>query len=270
MGIINVTPDSFSGDGLMQHADVIENAVAQAKRFIEQGADILDIGGESTRPGAKLVSLEEELSRVVPVVEAIHKQFPDTLISIDTTKAEVAKETISAGASIINDVSGLLMDPSMIAVALETNVPVIIMHSQLGASVYQFDRLDPLSRCGRSIDVEVASDLDRMAIHAISHGLTRHHIILDPGIGFAKTPEQNLQLISQLDRIRALGYPLLLGVSRKSFIGYATGDTVEQRMPGSIAAAAIGVLKGAHIVRVHDVAETVHAMKVVDAIRMAS
>ncbi|WP_010297005.1 dihydropteroate synthase [Candidatus Odyssella thessalonicensis] len=270
MGIINITPDSFSGDGLMQHADVIERAVAQAETFIGQGADILDIGGESTRPGAVAVALEEELSRVVPAVAAIHQKFPDILISIDTTKAEVARAAIAAGAAIINDVSGLLMDPAMVSVALEANVPVIIMHSQAAESVCQFDALDPLNRSGRSIDVEVASDLDRMAIHAISHGLTRHHIILDPGIGFAKTPEQNLLLISQLDRIRSLGYPVLLGVSRKSFIGYATGDPVEKRMAGSIAAATIGVMKGAQIVRVHDVAETVHAMKVVDAIRMAS
>jgi dihydropteroate synthase len=270
MGIINVTPDSFSGDGLMKHDDVIKNAVAQAQRFIEQGADILDIGGESTRPGAKPVSLTEELSRVVPVMEAIHHQFPEILISVDTTKSEVAKASIDAGASIINDVSGLLMDPAMINVALEENVPVVIMHSQLGSCIQQFDRLDPLTIGGRTIDTEVANDLDRMAIHAISRGLTRHHIIIDPGIGFAKTPEQNLQLISQLDRIRALGYPLLLGVSRKSFIGYTTGDSVDKRMPGSIAAATIGVLKGAHIVRVHDVAETVQAMRVVDAIRLAS
>ncbi len=270
MGIINVTPDSFSGDGLMKHDDVIKNAVTQAQRFIEKGADILDIGGESTRPGAQPVSLEEELARVVPVVEAIHRQFPDILISIDTTKSQVARASIIAGASIINDVSGLLMDPAMINVALEENVPVVIMHSQLGSCIQQFDRLDPLNMTSRTIDAEVASDLDRMAIHAISRGLTRHHIIIDPGIGFAKTPTQNLQLISQLDRIRALGYPLMLGVSRKSFIGHATGDAVNKRMPGSIAAATIGVLKGAHIVRVHDVEETVQAMKVVDAIRLAS
>ncbi|MBW8310120.1 MAG: dihydropteroate synthase [Candidatus Paracaedibacteraceae bacterium] len=270
MGILNVTPDSFSGDGLMKYDDIIKSAVVQAQRFIEQGADILDIGGESTRPGAQPISLEEELARVVPVIKAIHHQFPDVLISVDTTKSQVAKASIVAGASIINDVSGLLMDPAMINVALEENVPVVIMHSQLGSCIQQFDRLDSLNTCSRTIDTEVASDLDRMAIHAISRGLTRHHIIIDPGIGFAKTPDQNLQLISQLDRIRALGYPLLLGVSRKSFIGHATGEAVDKRMPGSIAAATIGVLKGAHIVRVHDVEETVQAMKVVDAIRLAS
>lgn len=267
MGILNVTPDSFSGDGLWGHDDTITHAITKARQFIHQGVDILDLGGESTRPGAAPVSLVEELSRVVPVVQAIHQEFPDIIISIDTTKSEVAQAAIRAGASIINDVSGLLMDPEMIAVALEENVPVVIMHSQLGSGVQQFDRITPLSTCGRSIDAEVTSDLDRMTIHAISRGLTRHHIILDPGIGFAKTPEQNLQLISNLDRIKALGYPVLLGVSRKSFIGHATGEPVEKRLAGSLAAAAVGVMNGAHIVRVHDVEETVQAMKVVDAIR---
>lgn len=270
MGIINVTPDSFSGDGLMQHEDSVNRAVAQARKFIGQGVDILDVGGESTRPGFAAISVEEELARVVPVVAAIHAQFPGIIISIDTTKSAVAKAAIAAGASIINDVSGLAMDLAMINVALEENVPVVIMHSQLGERIHQFDRADSLSKVGQPIDIEVTNDLDRMAIHAISRGLTRHHIILDPGIGFGKTPEQNLQLIGQLDRVRALGYPVLLGVSRKSFIGHLTGDSVDKRLPGSIASAVLGALKGAHIVRVHDVGETIQAMKVTDAIRRAS
>lgn len=269
MGIINVTPDSFSGDGVMVTSDYIQKAVEQARIFIRQGADILDIGGESTRPGAKPVSLKDELVRVIPVIEAVHSEFPDVLISVDTSKADVARASIRAGATIINDVSGLMMDPDMTDVALDENVPVVIMHSQQGSSIQQIDRTDPLNKCGSSIDSIVADDLDRLAIHAISRGLTRHHIILDPGIGFAKTQEQNLELIGNLDRIRNLGYPVLLGVSRKSFIGYVTGDPVEKRLPGSLAAATIGVMKGAHIVRVHDVAETVQAVRIVDAIQKA-
>ncbi len=269
MGIINVTPDSFSGDGVMVTSDYIQKAVEQARIFIRQGADILDIGGESTRPGAKPVSLKDELVRVIPVIEAVHSEFPDVLISVDTSKADVARASIRAGATIINDVSGLMMDPDMTDVALDENVPVVIMHSQQGSSIQQIDRTDPLNKCGSSIDSIVADDLDRLAIHAISRGLTRHHIILDPGIGFAKTQEQNLELIGNLDRIRNLGYPVLLGVSRKSFVGYVTGDPVEKRLPGSLAAATIGVMKGAHIVRVHDVAETVQAVRIVDAIQKA-
>lgn len=269
MGIINVTPDSFSGDGVMVTSDYIQKAVEQARIFIGQGADILDIGGESTRPGAKPVTLKDELVRVIPVIEAVHSEFPDVLISVDTSKADVARASIRAGATIINDVSGLMMDPDMTDVALDENVPVVIMHSQQGSSIQQIDRTDPLNKCGSSIDSIVADDLDRLAIHAISRGLTRHHIILDPGIGFAKTQEQNLELIGNLDRIRNLGYPVLLGVSRKSFVGYVTGDPVEKRLPGSLAAATIGVMKGAHIVRVHDVAETVQAVRIVDAIQKA-
>ena len=269
MGIINVTPDSFSGDGVMVTSDYIQKAVEQARIFIRQGADILDIGGESTRPGAKPVTLKDELVRVIPVIEAVHSEFPDVLISVDTSKADVARASIRAGATIINDVSGLMMDPDMTDVALDENVPVVIMHSQQGSSIQQIDRTDPLNKCGSSIDSIVADDLDRLAIHAISRGLTRHHIILDPGIGFAKTQEQNLELIGNLDRIRNLGYPVLLGVSRKSFVGYVTGDPVEKRLPGSLAAATIGVMKGAHIVRVHDVAETVQAVRIVDAIQKA-
>lgn len=269
MGIINVTPDSFSGDGVMVTSDYIQKAVEQARIFIGQGADILDIGGESTRPGAKPVTLKDELVRVIPVIEAVHSEFPDVLISVDTSKADVARASIRAGATIINDVSGLMMDPDMTDVALDENVPVVIMHSQQGSSIQQIDRTNPLNKCGSSIDSIVADDLDRLAIHAISRGLTRHHIILDPGIGFAKTQVQNLELIGNLDRIRNLGYPVLLGVSRKSFIGYVTGDPVEKRLPGSLAAATIGVMKGAHIVRVHDVAETVQAVRIVDAIQKA-
>lgn len=270
MGIINVTPDSFSGDGLMQWDNLNQAAISQAKKMIEYGAYILDIGGESTRPGAGIIAADEELSRVIPVIEAVHNAFPEVLISIDTTKAVVASAAIKAGASIINDVSGLMMDPDMVGVAIEENVPVVIMHSQQGMCIQQKDRADPLSKCGRSIDIEVAADLECMAIYAIGRGLSRHHIILDPGIGFAKTPEQNLELILNLNRIKALGYPVLLGVSRKSFIGHTTGNPVDDRLAGSLAAASVGVLNGAHIVRVHDVKETVQAMKIVDAIRLSA
>lgn len=251
----------------MKGKDFSKNAIQQARNLVAQGAQILDVGGESTRPGADPVCLSEELARVVPVIEAIHKEFPDLLISVDTTKSDVARAAIRAGACIINDVSGLMMDPQMLTVALDKNVPVVIMHSQQGSSIQQIDREDPLNKCGMSIDSIVADDLDRLAIHAISRGLTRHHIIVDPGIGFAKTQDQNLELISKLNRIRNLGYPILLGVSRKSFIGHVTGDLVSNRLPGSLAAATIGVMNGAHIVRVHDVAETVQAIKVVDAIQ---
>ncbi|MBX3486485.1 MAG: dihydropteroate synthase [Candidatus Paracaedibacteraceae bacterium] len=270
MGIINATPDSFSGDGILSAKDSLKKAVELARLFIQQGADILDIGGESTRPGAEPVTLTDELARVIPVIEAVHSEFPDVLISVDTSKADVARASIRAGACIINDVSGLMMDPEMINVALDENVPVVIMHSQQGSSIQQIDRVDPLNKCGLSIDAIVTDDLDRLAIYAISRGLTRHHIILDPGIGFAKTQDQNLELIGHLDRIRNLGYPILLGVSRKSFIGYVTGDPVTKRLPGSLAAATIGIMKGAHIIRAHDVVETVQAARIADAIKLSA
>ncbi len=269
MAILNVTPDSFSGDGVLQDREAtVQYALSRVHKFIACNADILDVGGESTRPGADDVSLEEEIQRVIPVIHAIRQHY-DIPISIDTTKSKVAREALAAGANIINDVSGLMMDPDMAEVAREYKVPVVIMHSQQSILPNAFHSMSGSANRNYNIASEVADDLERMAIHAISRGILRQQIILDPGIGFGKTAQESLCLIHNLDRIKALGYPVLLGASRKSFIGKTCQSSVHQRVPGSLAALSVGILKGADIVRVHDVEESVQAAKVVDAIKMA-
>jgi dihydropteroate synthase len=277
MGILNVTPDSFSGDGLLfpspagrgARGEGIEAALQQAKEFLANGADILDVGGESTRPGSETVSADEEMERVIPVIESIAKEFPEALISIDTYKAQVAEEAFKAGAHILNDVWGLRADPSLAPVAAQYNVPVILMHNRSNpASVEVRAQLGNAyigSEYQNLID-EVKQELLVSVELAKKAGIEESHIILDPGIGFGKTREHNLELINRLDKIRDLGYPVLLGPSRKSFIGFTLDLPADQRVEGTAATTAIGIARGADIIRVHDVKEMARVARMTDAI----
>ena len=268
MGILNVTPDSFSGDGLLREADWLKAVVEQARQFVAAGADILDVGGESTRPGAQPVPLEEELRRVVPAVRAIAGEL-EVAISVDTYKAEVARQAIEAGAHLVNDVWGLRMDPDMARVVAESGVPVIIMHNRSRPkNAVQEQRLG-----GRYVGVQyehlmrdVVQELAAQVELARQHGVPDAHIIVDPGIGFGKTVEQNLELLCRLDELHVLGYPVLVGPSRKSFIGYTLDLPPGERLEGTAAAVALSVERGADIVRVHDVREMVRVTRMADAI----
>lgn len=265
MGIINVTPDSFSGDGL---AGDVEKAVEQALRFVEEGADILDIGGESTRPGSQPISEEEELNRVMPVLKRLVKEV-NVPISIDTYKARVAREALEAGASMVNDVWGLRMDPDMAKVVAEYKVPVVIMHNRSQPkNAVQEERLG-----GRYVGIEyrdlmadVIQELGFSINLALEAGVDFDKIIVDPGIGFGKTVEQNLEILQRLGELRVLGRPILLGTSRKSVIGYVLNLPPSERLEGTAATVALGVAAGADIVRVHDVKAMVRVAKMADAI----
>ncbi|MGE5463153.1 MAG: dihydropteroate synthase [Syntrophothermus sp.] len=269
MGILNVTPDSFSGDGILARGDALQAAVQQARQFLADGADILDVGGESTRPGSQPVSAEDELERVIPVIQAISKEFPDALISIDTYKARVAEEAFKAGARILNDVWALRADPGLASVAASFRVPVILMHNrsnpasvevrqQLGNAYLGFTYKNLIEDVKRELLTSV--DLARKA------GVEETHIILDPGVGFGKTREHNLELINRLHEVRSLGYPVLLGPSRKSFIGFTLDLPPDQRVEGTAATVAVGITRGADIIRVHDVKEMARVAKMTDAI----
>ena len=285
MGILNITPDSFSGDGLMslspsgrgvrRRAEPVEvgegesHALEQEKQFLENGADILDIGGESTRPGSQPVTADEELARVVPVIEIIHKNFPDTLISIDTSKAEVAEAGFKAGASILNDVWALRADPQLASVAAVFRVPVILMHNRSNpASVEVRERLGN-AYIGSEYE-NLIEDVKRELLVSVEiakkAGVEESRLIVDPGIGFGKKREHNLELINRLDEIRALGYPVLLGTSRKSFIGFTLDLPADQRVEGTAATVAVGITRGADIIRAHDVKEMARVAKMTDAI----
>ncbi len=258
MGILNITPDSFSGDGLLagkEQPDYVQLALEQARRFVAAGADILDVGGESTRPGSQPVTLEQELERVLPVVRALAAEL-EVLISIDTYKAQVAEAALGAGAQMVNDVWGLRADPDLAAVAGRFKVPVILMHNR--SSWVHAEVKERLG--GRYIGMEyqnLLEDVKRELLESVAlaraGGVADKRIILDPGIGFGKTVEQNLELIDRLGEIRELGYPILLGPSRKSFIGYTLDLPPDQRIEGTAASVAIGIARGADIVRVHDV-----------------
>jgi len=269
MGIINVTPDSFSGDGLLSNENVLDSAIHQAQKFLEAGADLLDIGGESTRPGSQAVSEQEEIERVIPIVKRIARNFPNALISVDTYKSGVARQALQAGAHWLNDVWGFKADPEMAAVAAEFQVPVVLMHNRLAPSSAQVEtRLG-----GRYIGTDYAdliADISNELLESVSiahqHGIPDERIILDPGIGFGKTVAQNLELIDRLDEIRALGYPLLVGPSRKSFIGYTLDLPPEERLEGTAAAVSLCIDRGADIIRVHDVAAMVRVTRMTDAI----
>lgn len=271
MGILNVTPDSFSGDGLMSIADrgnQIEQSVRQAEYFIKHGVDILDIGGESTRPGSQTVDADEEMERVVPVIQELSKQFPEAIISVDTYKSRVAEEAIKSGAHIINDVWALRADPELASVAKAFNVPVILMHNRSNpASVEVREQLGN-AYVGSEYD-DLIEDVKRELLVSVElakkAGVDESHIILDPGIGFGKTREHNLELINRLDEVRALGYPVLLGPSRKSFIGFTLDLPPDERIEGTAASIAVGITRGADIIRVHDVKEMARVAKMTDA-----
>ncbi len=249
MGIINVTPDSFSGDGIFRDTNA---AVAKAAEFVEAGVDIIDIGGESTRPGHQPVSDLEEMQRVIPAVAAVRAAV-DIPISIDTFKPAVAVEAMAAGADIINCVWGAI--PGIIELAARSNVPIVIMHNRVSAD-YDGDCVG-----------EVIASLELAARYARECGVASERIIVDPGIGFGKTPDHNVQILSRLDEfVNRLPYPLLVGLSRKSFIGKITGLPVEERTFGTAAAVALAVAAGTDIVRVHDVREMRGVVDVADAI----
>ena len=259
MGILNVTPDSFSDGGEFLATDA---ALRHAEKLISEGADIIDIGGESTRPGSQAVSIEDEIARVVPVIEAITKRF-ETCISVDTTKSEVAERAIDAGAEIINDISGLRFDPRIADIAAASNAGLVLMHSR--GSFETMHGQEPVE----DIFSEVKGDLHRAIDLARCRGVSDGQIALDIGIGFSKTPEQNLELLAKLGKIVAefKGYPMLVGTSRKSFLAKILGDVPPaERLGGSLATAIFAVIKGAHIIRVHDVRETVNAVRVISAI----
>lgn len=269
MGVLNVTPDSFSGDGIIAQGDAVSVAVEQARAFLAAGCDILDVGGESTRPGSQPVDAAAEKGRVIPVIEAILREFPDALISIDTYKAEVAEAALTAGARIVNDVWALRADPRLGEVISSFQCPVILMHNRSNpASVEVKTRLGS-AYVGAEYE-NLIEDVKRELMDSVDvarrAGIPDERVILDPGIGFGKTVAHNLELIRRLDEIRALGFPVLLGPSRKSFIGYTLDLPPDQRVEGTAAAVAVGITRGADIVRVHDVLPISRVVKMTDAI----
>ncbi len=268
MGIINMTPDSFSGDGLLSEKDWIAAAIDQAREMIQSGAHLIDVGGESTRPGSRAISIDEEIDRVLPVIEALtqHGLGP---ISIDTYKAEVARQALAAGAAMINDVWGLRRDPDMGDLAAKRGVPIVLMHNRSKPEDAAFQaRLGPRYTGSQYDDLipDITRELSECIDLARAAGIQAHAIIIDPGIGFGKTTEQNLELLNRLDEFTALGYPILSGPSRKSFIGYTLNAPPDQRGAGTAAAVAISIARGADIVRVHDVRSMAQVAKMTDAI----
>jgi dihydropteroate synthase len=257
MGIVNVTPDSFSGDGLLagdgRSGDVVEAAVGVARRHAAEGADLLDVGGESTRPGHDPVGDDEEMARIVPVIEAIRAALPDTPVSVDTTKASVARAGLDAGADLINDVWGVEAEPELLALAAERHVPLVLMHNRREARY-------------ANVLGEVIADLERAVERAEAAGIERSMLIVDPGIGFGKTPEQNLAVLHDLALLRVLGRPVLVGASRKSTIGRVLDLPADQRLEGTLATTALAVSGRADIIRVHDVQANVRAARMADAI----
>ncbi len=260
MGILNITPDSFSdGDKFF----TLDNAHRQAEILVSEGADIIDIGGESTRPGAAKVPLDEELARVLPAIKTLRKEYPDLPLSIDTYKSRVAAAAMAAGADLINDISGFNFDPEMARVAAETDAYCSLMHIQGTPEAMQKEpRYDDLF-------AEISAYFEKSITIAEAAGVNREKIILDPGIGFGKTLEHNLLLLKHLAEFTGFGLPLLLGTSRKSFISKLTGAEISDRLPASLATVAQGLTNGANIIRVHDVAATRQVVTVIDAINNA-
>ena len=262
MGIINVTPDSFSGDGLAHETqasqaqeEIVQQALTRALTFVSDGAIIIDVGGESTRPHAEPVTVAQELARVLPVITALNAALPkEIVISIDTYKAEVARAALDAGASLINDIWGLRGDASMAALVSERRVPVVLMANMRG-----YEKREIVSDVIRFL----AGSIDM----ALAAGVSWEHLIIDPGIGFGTTPEENLTLLRRLGELRALGRPLLLGTSRKSTIGKVLGGLpASERLEGTAATVALSIAQGADIVRVHDVHEMMRVVKMSDAV----
>lgn len=257
MGVLNVTPDSFSDGGEFYHPTT---ALAQAQHLVEAGADILDIGGQSTRPGAEQISVEEELHRVLPMVEAVRSQL-SIPISVDTTRAAVAQKAVEAGADMVNDISGGTFDPDMFSTIAQLGVPIVLMHIRgTPQTMQQFTDYQDLIG-------EIYEFLERQLAAAQEAGIWRSHLMIDPGIGFAKTAEQNLEILRQLPAFRALGVPMLVGVSRKSFIGRILNQPDPKARVWGTAAACCGAIAGsADILRVHDVLEMRDVCRVADAI----
>jgi dihydropteroate synthase len=254
MGIVNVTPDSFSDGGLFLDADA---AIAHGRELIAEGADILDIGGESTRPGAEPVGPDEEIRRVVPVIEAL--AGAGARLSIDTTKAEVARHALDAGATIVNDVAAFRFDPELAGVTADAGATCVLMHMLGEPRTMQVDpRYD-------EVVSDVKAFLEERLAYAVEQGVPEERVWLDPGIGFGKTLDHNLELIARLDEIVAIGRPVVFGASRKSFLGKLTGRQVDERLAGTIAANIIAYERGARVFRVHDVAPTVDALEVAGA-----
>lgn len=274
MGILNITPDSFSGDGLLgnqieaEKSQLVKTALKMAQEFMAVGVDIIDIGGESTRPGSAPITLDEEKSRVIPIIQALSRDL-DVLISVDTYKAEVAQIALESGADIVNDVWGLHADPALAEVVARFKVPIILMHNR--SSWVHAEVKERLG--GHYIDMpyeNLIEDIKRELMESVdtarAAGILDELIILDPGVGFGKTVEQNLELVNKLDEIRKLGFPVLLGVSRKSFIGYTLDLPPEQRLEGTAAAITVGIVRGADIIRVHDVSAMARVARMTDAI----
>ena len=257
MGILNITPDSFSDGGrFLNHSEALDHA----KQMVDEGADIIDVGGESTRPGAQPASLEEEYGRVIPFIEKLAPQV-EVPISIDTTKAEVAKDALEAGAAIINDISALRFDPQMASLASEQGVPVVLMHMRGTSETMQHNLVYD------SLISEIYSFLKERIEYAESVGIDSQKIIIDPGIGFGKSvPDGNLSIIKNLSSFKDLGKPILVGTSRKAFIGNVLNLGVEEREEGTAATISLAISNGAHIVRVHDVGKMKRVVKMVDAV----
>ncbi len=260
MGVINLSPDSFSGDGISD----IEVAVAQARRMVAEGADILDVGGESTRPNPVPVSVDEEIKRVLPVIERLAAEVAVPL-SIDTGKSEVARQALEAGAVMLNDQWGLKKDPRLAELAAERGVPIVLMSNQRDKSVYD-EKIRRDTACYQDVMAEVTSSLHGSLNLALKLGVARENIILDPGIGFGKTWRQELEIIRRLGELKSLGRPILIGTSRKSFIGLVLDLPVDQRLEGTAATVAIAIANGADIVRIHDVRQMVRVCRMSDAI----
>lgn len=268
MGIMNITPDSFSGDGLMVESVMMPRVEKQAEIMISAGADILDIGGESTRPGSTPISEQEEIDRVVPVIEWISKRF-DVVVSVDTYRAGTAEAAIRAGADIINDIWGLRADKKMAAVAASTGAPVMLMHNRSKPeNTIVREHLGKMYRGAdyQNLIEEIITELLESVDIAHQAGIADEKIILDPGIGFGKSVGQNLEIINKAGEFRKLGYPVLLGPSRKSFIGYTLDLPPEERMEGTLASVVVGIVRGADLVRTHDIPETMKVVRMTDAI----
>ncbi|MEC4893927.1 MAG: dihydropteroate synthase [Oscillatoria sp. PMC 1051.18] len=257
MGILNVTPDSFSDGG---EFDKLDSAVAQGAKIVKSGGDIIDVGGQSTRPGAAQISLDEELNRVLPIIQVLRGKL-NVPISIDTTRAEVAKAAVKAGADIVNDISGATFDEAMLSVVAELSVPIILMHIRGNPETMQ-NLTDYQDLVG-----EIYQFFERRIAAAVEAGIARSQIIIDPGIGFAKNYEQNLELLRRLSEFRSLNAPILIGVSRKSFLGHILNKAnPKERIWGTAAACSAAIAAGADIIRVHDLPEMYDVCRVADAI----
>lgn len=259
MGILNITPDSFSGDGLLPTRQGLARCVNRAAKMVRDGADIIDVGGESTRPGSQAINVKEELKRVIPVVKALRRKFKIP-ISVDTYKTEVARQALHEGADVINTIQGVHPEIGLLKAVREHGAGLILMHMKgtpqtMQKKIYYRDLIG-----------EISTSLRKSAEKCLDLGIPSARLILDPGIGFGKTVEHNLTLINRLQQFQKLGYPLLLGPSRKSFIGRVLDKDVEQRLNGTLASAVACIMNGAHMLRVHDVREVREAADVTDAV----